>query len=537
MAIKLTNEQQETGRQNFYHAVGKLGVDDAGTSRRDFMKGLVAAGMTVPVGAAAYFGYTAAELDGKPVKCALIGTGDEGGVLIGDHNPKFTEIVAVCDIRPYNQKRIFAGEKPPSPRKGLNYHYGNDCKSKIKLYEKWQDVLTDDNVEAVIIALPLHLHAPVAVAAMRAGKHVLCEKLMAWDIKSCKEMIKVANETDRVLSIGHQRHYSLLYAHAASVVDSGVLGDIKHIRALWHRNNSWPMLADGKPVPDPVTGKPMIRDGWRGPIRDEDRAALEAKIQDYGYKSMEELVRWRLFNRTGGGLMAELGSHQLDACSIFLGKVHPLAVTGVGGKFFYRDERECDDHVFVTYEFPGKSYYAPDGRVNDKDDIVVVTYSSINTNGFEPYGETVMGSRGTLVVEAERTAMMYPESGGKSAQVSVTTAAGGKPVLETTSTWGAGDRGAATVGQAALGQEANVSRGYTAEMEHFAYCVRTWAKTKDPKERPHPRCDGPHAMADAIVALTANHSMKLRRRIEFNPAWFDPMQTAVPDDLGNDKSA
>ena len=58
--------------------------------------------------------------------------------------------------------------------------------------------------------------------------------------------------------------------------------------------------------------------------------------------------------------MAELGSHQLDACSIFLGHVHPLAVTGVGGKYFYRtrtsNDRDSEDHVFVTYEFPGKNH-------------------------------------------------------------------------------------------------------------------------------------------------------------------------------------
>ena len=50
--------------------------------------------------------------------------------------------------------------------------------------------------------------------------------------------------------------------------------------------------------------------------------------------------------------MAELGSHQLDACSIFLGKKHPLAVTGIGGTFFYTDGREVDDHVFVDLRVP-----------------------------------------------------------------------------------------------------------------------------------------------------------------------------------------
>src|SRR6201999_2725748 len=122
---------------------------------------------------------------------------------------------------------------------------------------------------------------------------------------------------------------------------------------------------------------------------DED---LKIDFAKYGYKSLDELVRWRLYNRTGAGLMAELGSHQLDACSIFLGKIHPLAVTGIGGTFFYKDKREVDDHVFVTFEFPGK-----DGR--DDPAHRVVTYSSINTNAFERYGEEVMGSAATMFVE------------------------------------------------------------------------------------------------------------------------------------------
>src|ERR1051326_7839386 len=101
--------------------------------------------------------------------------------------------------------------------------------------------------------------------------------------------------------------------------------------------------------------------------------------------------------------MAELGSHQLDACSIFLGKKHPLAVSGVGGKFFYKDDREIDDHVFVNFEFPGPHY------PEDKNDIVIVSYSSINTNQFEAYGECVSGTKVTMIVEAERSIMLFAE--------------------------------------------------------------------------------------------------------------------------------
>ena len=117
----------------------------------------------------------------------------------------------------------------------------------------------------------------------------------------------------------------------------------------------------------------LYYDSWKPPIPAEDKTI---DFKKYGYKSLDELVRWRLYDRTGAGLMAELGSHQLDACSIFLGKKHPLSVTGIGGSFFYTDGREVDDHVFVSFEFPGKD--GPQDRGH-----VVVTYSSINTNAFE----------------------------------------------------------------------------------------------------------------------------------------------------------
>src|SRR5712692_160903 len=336
MALNLTTEQKAVGKANFERLVGMHGT------RRDFMKGLLAAGAVLPISAAVYFGY--ARLHGKPVKAGLIGAGDEGGVLVGEHNPDYLEFIAYSDIRPFNQKRIFEGQ-PGTPRKGFNAKYGKDASKRITFYEDYRKLLDNKDIEAVVIALPLHLHAPVAIDAMRAGKHVLCEKLMAWNVAQCKEMIRVADETDRILSIGHQRHYSMLYAHAVEVLKSGVLGDAKHIRALWHRNNTWPKLdKDGKEIVDPNLHHPIYKDSWYPEIPPDDRKALEGQIRQLGYKNMEELVRWRLFNRTGGGLMAELGSHQLDACSIFLGKKRPLSVTAVGGTHFYKDDREVEDH-------------------------------------------------------------------------------------------------------------------------------------------------------------------------------------------------
>jgi len=237
--------------------------------------------------------------------------------------------------------------------------------------------------------------------------------------------------------------------------------------------------------------------------------------------------------------MAELGSHQLDACSIFLGHVHPLAVTGVGTHSLYGftpgdgkpNPREIDDHVFCTFEFPGKNHPKGPNKGTDPHDVVVVTYSSISTNQFEPYGECVMGSRGTLIVETEQNAYLFTERDptkkapgspkGTAATVSMTS--GGKPAMDAGGTWGGPAQAASKAGTTAA-----VSRGYREEMEDFAYCIKLWGESDKDKRR-LPRCHGRVAMADAIVALTSNISMKRRQRIEFAEEWFKAESPDVPD--------
>ena len=551
MAIDMTPEQRQAGEQNFDKATKQLGLD-----RRGFLKaGILGAGAVAGSAAAVYFGYQS--MQGNPVRAALIGGGDEGGVLVGEHNPEFLKFVAVCDIRPSNMKRIFEGDPKGGLRKGFKKVYGLGVERQgspdyIAPYPDYQEFLTrlreDKTIEAVVIATPLHLHAPMAVDCMLAGKqrgkpvHVLCEKLMGWNVAQCKQMIKAAKETGSLLSIGHQRHYSMLYSHALEVVKSGLLGDVKHIRALWHRNFTWPYRHDdkkGKQVPG-IT-KPVFRDGWFNPVLEGDYDALKGAVKKYGYDSVEQLIRWRLYPETGGGLMAELGSHQLDACSIFLGKVKPLAVYGAGFKSFFgpgRNDRAIDDHVFATFEFPGKSHPKGANKGNDTDDVVVVTYSSISTNSFEQYGECLMGSRGTMVVEAEQRVMLYPEKepGKKGDQrtmeVNVAGLKPGAAAADASSTWGAPSATVSAASATGAPSSGPVSRGYREEMEDFAYCVRLWdaeAARKDYHSQRLTRCHGEVAMADAILALTANKAMREHKRIEFDPKWFDAADDAVPD--------
>src|SRR4029077_18248931 len=102
------------------------------------------------------------------------------------------------------------------------------------------ELLEDKNIEAVVIAVPLNQHAALELEALDAGKHVLTEKLMAHDITQCKQMIRKAREKKLLLAVGHQRHYSVLYDNANHIVQQHLLGDVKFIRAQWHRNNSFP---------------------------------------------------------------------------------------------------------------------------------------------------------------------------------------------------------------------------------------------------------------------------------------------------------
>ena len=586
--INLTPEERETGRDNYYSAV----TAHEEHTRRDFLIQSFAAGGAAAAGVGGmYFGY------GKPkgpVRVCVIGTGDEGSVLMGAINPEYVEVTAICDCRPSSIHRAFHGDhSTPNTikvRPGLIKVYGwkdeTEARKHVTVYQEWQEAIQDPNVEAVIIATPLFLHAPIAIAAMQAGKHVLCEKLMAHNVAQCKLMTRVANTTNTVLSIGHQRHYSVLYDNAVNLIRWGLLGEIHHIRAQWHRNNtpgkdSWALpIPGGEQTPygtfdkignqlaefkkffnDPTTsGKDRLKYAqqiaqWEKLVEDQSVDA-----QKYGYISrddvytdgrvrsaLEEMVRWRLWDRTGGGLMAELGSHQLDAASIFISAlsketdkhVHPLTVHAVGGRHIFPKDRDADDHVYCSFEFPGQGYnYNFDVGYNDKindfpggrgvpsydeidDKKVVVTYSSINGNGFGGWGEVVMGTKGTLVLDREKEVLLYPNKGTSyKARVKKK---GASAILDTSAS------GDAAPAKAAEGY-GPVSRGYKEQIEHWAFCI----STNDYVEN-QPRCNGPVALADAVIALTAKQAIANSQKkggsgfIQFQPEWFDVDSDAVPE--------
>lgn len=532
----ITPEQRALGRENANTVLDKL-------NRRDFLK----AAAVAPVAGAFLYGYDRVN---EPVRAAIIGTGNEGcGAMIHDSNPEFIKYIGFCDARPFNRQRaIKEFENHPG--------YTDDDVKALKQYEDLDALLADEDVEVVVIALPLWLHAPAAIKALKAGKHVFTEKLMAHSIGECKAMCRAAKDANKLLAVGHQRHYSALYDNANYLVQNDLLGEIRHIRALWHRNNAVPKIkkddqgnliynSDGTPeyVRDDA-GNIVYFDSWKPGIPKEDEgidlakwviALKNSKGREwkYGYDDLKQLVQWRLYDKTGAGLMAELGAHQLDACSIFLKKVQPLSVQGIGGSFFYDDGREVDDHIFVNFEFPGP------GGPEDKDR-VIVSYSSINTNNFENYGEMLYGTRALMVVEGEKDLLLFKQidantwrGGPGPRDTKVTVENKGKQPVVVTSPSLAGSTAAVAANVSSYAP----SRGYREELEHFAYCVRnntsgSLYEVNDPKLLP--RCHGEVALADAVIALTANLAMRQNQRIEYDPAWFDFAKDDTPDKSEDD---
>ncbi len=573
----LSPEEKAVGQGNFQNAIG--------VTRRDFLKTGIAAGAVSGAGLGAmYFGYEAAI--SNPLRVGFIGTGDEGNVLLGAITPNYINVVAIADIRPYNIHRAFHGdhssENALKVRSGLMTKYGwsteDEARKHVKVYDQdYHDLLKDPDVEAVVIALPLHLHAPVAIEAMKAGKHVLTEKLMGHSVHECKEMARFAQQSNKILATGHQRHYSILYDNAVDTIRRGLIGEIHSIRAQWHRDNlpghdSWSL-----PLPDDKMGQRVARlskelEGAKGLTIDKlgkeitklvslkreieaarsntvdtishdlDQLTLQyldhtVKAENYGYQeitladgrrrsALEELIRWRLWNRTGGGLMAELGSHQLDAAGIFISglrsdgeKALPLTVSAVGVRSLFPLDRDCEDHVYCVYEFPGPEY---ESNPNKK---IGVTYSSINGNGFGGYGENVMGTKGTLILEREQEVMLFSNSAPAATSVGVSKDKKGGPTLDTTQS-GGGE--AAAVGKKAL--DGPISRGYTEELEHWAWCIR------NPDPNHQPRCKPKVALGDAVIALTTNIAIRENRRIEFKKEWFEIDSDETPEGVKPDLS-
>ena len=422
--MSLTPEQQELGRRNFIRAL-------AGTPA------------LAALGAAAV---VKGPVPGGPVRLGFVGLGDQGRVLLEQTDARFAEVVALCDINPAQLAK--ADEALAAAGKPAARHY-----------ENWPEMLDKEPLEAVVVATPLFLHADVTVGALEAGLHVLCEKMMAWDVEGCQRMADTARRSGRLLEIGHQRHYNPVYRAAyEGIVRTGQLGEVYHTRLVWHRNGSW-----RRDVASPAPGYDPSR---------------------WGYPSLEHLINWRLYFRYSRGLLAELASHQVAIADWFFGAV-PEVVVGSGGVYRYRDGREVPDHAYVTFEYP-------QGRT--------AVFTSIQSNAFDRYYEVFYGTAGTLILKGESEAYFFDEAGGRATGIDVVPRGGG-PLADASESRAAEAAGLSVSGGRTLAERVNA---YELEVSGFCASIRTGVPLK---------CGATLAMGSARACIAAHEAIQDRKRV------------------------
>jgi predicted dehydrogenase len=152
----------------------------------------------------------------KKIGVAVIGSGKIATVR---HAPEYAanpnvEIVAFVDIVPERAEK-------------LAKKYGG------KALAKWEDAIELKGVDAVSVCVPNYMHAPITIGALKAGKHVLCEKPMATTDAEAREMIATAKKAGKFLMIGHNQRLAPLHVKAKQVLLSGVLGKVITFRTAF----------------------------------------------------------------------------------------------------------------------------------------------------------------------------------------------------------------------------------------------------------------------------------------------------------------
>jgi predicted dehydrogenase len=329
-------------------------------TRRDFIK-------KAAVGAAALAAYPSARVLGANdrVRIGMIGVGGRGQELLSQVLALLNaQLVAIADV--YTRRRDEAKAKAPG----------------IQTLDDYRQLLDMKDVDAVIVASPLHSHAKHFTDVLAAGKDLYSEKTMTWSIAEAEQCVNAAKKSDRVVQIGLQHESSGSLADARKWIQDGIVGKVTHVEAWMSRNTPHGKPQWVRPVPSDCTAQNV---NWK--------AFLNGR-PDQGFDA-NKFMNWRLFWQFSGGNITENMVHQIAWIMTALDLPLPSAAYMSGGVFSEKDGREVPDTIAVTLDFPTET---------------VVTWQSTFSNSWYGLGERLLGSDGTVEHLAGATDMVTGKS-------------------------------------------------------------------------------------------------------------------------------
>ncbi len=252
----------------------------------------------------------------------------------------------------------------------------------VKTFTDHRRLLDLKEVDAVIVASPLHCHARHFLDTVAAGKDLFCEKTMTWSVQEAEACHDAARKSNRVIQIGLQHQSSGPLADAKQWIMEGLVGKVTHVESWMSRNTPTGKGQWVRPVPADCT--PANVD-WNLFLNGRRSRPFDAN----------KFINWRLYWEFSGGNVTENMVHQIALIIRVLDLPLPTAAYMSGGVFSEKDGREVPDTIAVTLDFP-----------ND----LTVTWQSTFSNSHYGLGERFLGSHGTIERLAGTTDMVTGKS-------------------------------------------------------------------------------------------------------------------------------
>jgi predicted dehydrogenase len=279
------------------------------------------------------------------IKLGFIGMGQQSMFLLnGFLQIPGVKVIAGCDVYGVKRKRF---------EKRVTAFYSKTGKeSKVDTYEKFEDLLSRSDIDAVVIAVPDHSHARIAIAACKAGKDVYLEKPMTFTIKEGQELRKAVRQYNRILAIGSQQRSDPGFQHAVNLVQTGALGRISKVNAYVGAPPK-PYNLPAEPVPADLNW-----DLWLGSLPEtiHYNSQLDPPITIDPEKNEQFWGAWRWYKETGGGYTTDWGAHMFDIVQWGLGmdKNGPVEASPIGDGTEFMSFKYANGVIMTSEAFDEK---------------------------------------------------------------------------------------------------------------------------------------------------------------------------------------